>query len=63
MQGDNYGANVGKGVEVGRLVDSIRGVGVHVGGSESRVAVGVGIEMVGTEVGTGKGLIFESGFA
>ena len=61
LTGDNYGVTVGYGVEVGRLVGSMRGVGVQVGGSEISVAVGDGMKMVGTVVGLGKGLISESG--
>lgn len=60
--GDNYGVTVGYGVEVGRKVGSIRGVGVQVGGSEISVAVGDGMKMVGMVVGLGNGLISESGF-
>jgi hypothetical protein len=61
ITGDNYGVTVGYSVEVGRFVGSIRGVGVQVGGSEIRVAVGGGIKMVGMLVGLGNGLISESG--
>ena len=61
VTGDNYGVTVGYGVEVGRFVGSMRGVGVQVGGSEINVAVGEGIKMVGMVVGFGNGFISESG--
>ncbi len=54
---------VGYGVEVARRVGSINGVGVQVGGSESSVAVGDGIEIVGIAVGLGNGLRSVSGSA
>jgi hypothetical protein len=46
----------------GSRVGSIFGVGVQVGGNDTRVAVGEGTMMVGGRVGSGNGLIGESGF-
>jgi len=55
--------SVGGGVLVGNRVVSDRGVGVHVGGSCSRVGVGLGTTIVGGRVGNGNGFNPESGLA
>jgi hypothetical protein len=52
---------VGSGVLLGRGVSETTGAGVQVGGRRTDVGVGVGILMVGINVGGGNGLMEETG--
>jgi hypothetical protein len=63
IYGIRKGVFVGNGVLVGRIVGWITGAGVQVGGRRTSVGVGEGMNIVGTVVGGGNGLMDEFGLA